>query len=537
MMTDSHRRARLHRATARIPGWATVTICLAGAAAALAEPAAPKPLDSGIRPGEVEKRRYLDYARECIDVLIARGTDRYGTVHSPMLMSILDVRSRDCPADPPRLDEAWRVTRRGRRNPGGGNLYHDQATLAAMCELTRLTGQPRYAEFARRCANHTMTQLVDERGLFWWGYHRHYDAHRDVRTGHSGNHHEIHIQQIAWGVLWRANPAAVRREIEAIWRWHVIDKKTGEVNRHADGRRGCDFAMSAGEILLAFAFLHTKTPPAESPWLDRARLVAGWHARHRHPKTGLIPNRPNAGAGRFDGAHFDTSITGLYCVRLLEAHELTGEASFRDQAVGYLQAYAHYGWDAAAGQFWGSLKLDGTPVPGPRTTGGYQAYEPRGHVDLWQPYIAGYEHPLATAQAYAYAAERTGSATLLAAARKWAACIRAAFPPRRALTKSWYAGYASHYAPHGTHAGNYGRVISFFLHLGRLTGETAQVDFARAVAREAVAKLYYRGLLRGHPAKAYYEAADDVALLLRALIQLDQTLTGPDKAKVSCKNW
>jgi len=494
-------------------------------------------LDSGIKPQDVRKRPWLDYVRECADVLMTHGTDRYGKVHSPMLMNILDVRTRACPADPKAFDQAWRVTRRGRRGPGGGNLYLDQATLAVLVDLARLTGRKRYADFAHKCANHTMTKLVDDRGLFWWGYHRHYDAHRDLRTGHGGNVHEIHIQQIAWPVLWAINPPAVRTEIEAIWRWHVIDKKTGEVNRHADGKRGCDFAMSAGEVLLAFAFLHTRAKTHDTVWLDRARLVADYHWTRRERTTNLIPNRPNAGRNRFDGGHFDTSITGLYCVRLLEAFELTKQEAFRDQAVTYLKAYAKYGWDAKAKTFWGSLKLDGSPVPGPRTTGGYQAYEPRGAIDLWQPYIAGYEHPLATAQAFAFAAELTKDPVLLDAAGKWARCIRSQFPPRRCLSKTWYNGYAKDYAPHGTHAGNYGRAISFFLQMARLTGDASHRRFAQAVAREAVSKLYYRGLFRGHPAKPYYESADDVGFLLRALVQLHETSTAKGAPKTVYKNW
>ena len=54
-------------------------------------------LDSGIAPGEVEKRPYRDYAAECVDALIKDGTDRYGKVKTPMLVTMLDVRSRECP--------------------------------------------------------------------------------------------------------------------------------------------------------------------------------------------------------------------------------------------------------------------------------------------------------------------------------------------------------------------------------------------------------------------------------------------------------
>ena len=502
------------------------------AAEARAEVGAP--LDSGLTPEHVEKRPYLDYAKQCVDLIIAHGTDRYGKVHSPILMTILDVRTRSCPADPLPLDERFRVIRRGRRGPGGANLYLDQPLIRTMLALSRVTGDEKYAQFARKSLGYYLKNLVDEKGLFWWGYHRHYDAHRDVKTGHSGNWHEIHIEQAAWPILWDVNPQAVTREIEAIWQWHVIDKKTGEINRHADGRRGCDFAMTGGEILNAFAFLHAKTKAPT--WLDRAKLVANYYWRSRHPETGLIPNRPNAGKGRFDGWHIDTSITGMLCPRLLSAHALTREPIFRDHAVAYLKAYDKYGYDAEAKRFWGSLGLDGTPVAGPRVPKGYAAYEPRGHIDLWQPYIAGYEHPARTAQTYAYAYELTRDAGLLDAARKWADCFRRAWPPRRCDEQTWYADYAKDWAPHGTYAGRYGRTLSFLLHMHALTRDAGYLSFAREVAKEAVAKLLYKGLFRGHARKPYYEAADGVGYLLHALVQLDQVMRDSD-ADIPSVNW
>lgn len=503
--------------------------------AAVAETAEVQVLPSGLKPEEVEKKQYIEYARECIELLISHGTDRYGEVRSPMLMGILDVRTRACPEDPLPLDEAFRVGRRGRRGPAGGNLYMDQPTLRAMAALSRVTGDRRYADFADRCLQYTMKNLVDEKGFFWWGWHRHYDAYRDVMTGHLGNPHEIHVQQIIWPQLWAVDRDAVAREIEAIWQWHVIDKKTGEVNRHGDGRRGCDFAMSGGEILHAFAFFYSKTGRRE--WLDRARLVADYYWQRRDPKTDLIPNRPNAGKDRFDGSHFDTSVAGLYCHSLLKAFELTKEPRFRDQAVRYLKAYTTYGYDAEAKQFWGSLNLDGTPVPGPRVTGGYEQYEPRGHIDMWEPYVAGYECPIYAAQAFAYACQIARDEQLLTAARRWADSIQRVFPPRSCDRNAYYHEYAKDWAPQGTYAGLYGRTISFLLHMRRLTGEAEYRRFAKQVANEALSKLYYRGLIRGHPCKPYYESVDGVGYLLYALVQLDQSQGGPEATAVSPENW
>jgi hypothetical protein len=366
---------------------------------------------------------YLSYVTNCLDTLMEFGTDRYGPKTAPILVSILDVETRQCPSNPAAIDEQWRVARRERRNPAGANLLSDQQTLKTLYAVSEVTGQARYARFADNYVSWYLTNLVDEKNFLWWGWHRHYDVFRDEKFGHLGNPHELHaIHCIAWDHLWAANPAAARREIEAIWQWHVINKQTGEINRHGDGQRGCDFAMSAGAFIEAFAFLYSRTQ--EPLWLERARLLARYYRDRSNPATGLFPDRPNAGASRFDGAHFVTADTGLFCHSLLKAYELTREAEFRNDALGYLAAYRRYGYDSRTEQFWGSLNLDGTPVTGPRVVpekvrieDAYQVYEPRGHLDLWQPYVAGYEHPLATAQVYVCAAQVTGDPTMLDTAR------------------------------------------------------------------------------------------------------------------------
>lgn len=484
-----------------------------------------------------------DYSRvvaDCLRILAQDGTDHYGAKPTPVLASILDVETRQCPSNPAASDEAWRVVRRERRNPAGANLLTDLATLKAMYFTSQRTGDATFSQFADRYIGWYLDQLVDDRGFIWWGWHRHYDVFTDKMSGHLGNPHEIHAtQEIPWERLWTVNSNAVRREIEAIWQWHVIDKRTGEIDRHGDGVRGCDFAMSAGAIIEAFAFLQRQT--GEKIWHDRARLVADYYWERRNPVTDLFPERPNASTNRFDGAHFLTSSAGLFCHALLKSSQLTGDHRFREQAVTYLRAYGRFGYDTNAGKFWGSLKLDGTPVPGPRVAPPpgkdselkaeeYGIYEPRGYLDLWQPYAAGYEHPIATAQVYAYAALTTGDPELRTAAERFARWIRQELPPRHCETNTWYRGYAENYAPHGTYAGLYGQTISIFLQMYLLTGETEQLQSARTVADEAIARLNCRGLFRGHPAKPYYEAMDGVGQLLYALLQLDSVVANPSRA-------
>lgn len=482
---------------------------------------------------------YLAKVQECIETLMAHGTDRYGKIKAPILVSIIEVSTRNCPENPEKLDEYFRVNRRGRRSPGGSNLLTDQPTLTAMYTLTDIVGNAAYADFADRYASYVMTHLVDEQGFFWWGFHRHYDVFTDGMAGHNPNMakwglkvvpHEFHLVDISWDRLWAANREAVKKEVDAIWKWHVVDKASGEVNRHGDGTKGCDFTMSGGSCIEAFVFMYAQTKEPE--WLARAKRVADYYWERRDPKTSLVPDRPNAGNKRFDGSCFVTSITGLYCHSLLKAFELTGDEAFRDQALTYLRAYAKYGFDPESGKYWGAIRMDGTPIPGPRiytdnidSAEGYAAAQPRGHLDLWEPYIAGYQYPIYTARAYVDAYHLTHDPDMLMAAKRFAAWIRKT-PPGTVETKdTWYREYSEGPGRKGTYAGKYGRTISFYLKLYAATAEFCYLEDARELADNAIGKLYHNGLFRGHPAKPYYEAIDGVGELLNALLELDQVLT------------
>ena len=149
METDAHRprRGRGYRL-----GNAAVCRALA------ARPARPRPacaeivvLDSGLSEADVEKRPYASYVAECADLLMEFGTDRYGDVHRPLLVTILDVRSapaRSLPPNRPRIGEATGVRASGNRE--GADLLVDQSTIEAFYLLTTLTGDAKYAAFAER---------------------------------------------------------------------------------------------------------------------------------------------------------------------------------------------------------------------------------------------------------------------------------------------------------------------------------------------------------------------------------------------------
>ena len=492
----------------------------------------PCVLDGGITPDAVEKRPYRDYVSRCLENLMRYGTDQYGPVHQPLLVAMLDVRNKCRPESPRNSPTHWRGFLGGTRKytmsrSGGCEPLTDQPLIEVFYLLSERTGKRQYARFADSYIR-SMTGLTCSKNLFWWGTHRHYDFDTEKKLTNKANHHEINVPCAQWEHLWEVDPAATRAEIEAIWKWHIVNKETGEHNRHADAKRGRSFPISGGAFVHAFAFLYSKTKQPEH--LRWALLVADHHWQNRDPKTCLLPGQTGTGRDRFDGKHSDTSVTGIYCHYLMKSYELTGVKKFRDQAIAYLTSYARYGYDRRSGKFYGSLRLDGTPELGSRATSGYEASEARGFVDLWEPNPLAYEYPIYTAQAYAYAYQLTGNRLMLDMAKHWAKWIRRDPPSKGCLLAPYrYAGYAKRYSRYGTFAGKYGRTISLFLHLYALTGKDTYLDDARELAREAVSKLYYRGLFRGHPASVYYSSADGVGFLLRSLLQLDAVLQAPKR--------
>lgn len=490
--------------------------------ALMPQAATAPPLDSGISRGEVENRTYLSYVAESLDNLIVHGTDRYGAITSDLLVSNLDVRTKEnlAASDLPAADEAWRVERRQRRAPGGSNFLHNQSVYQAMVRASATTGDAKYADFVDSNFDWALDNLVDGNNLFWWGYHRHYDVHTDTQIS-DGDVHEMHFVDVPlWERMWNQDPAAVQAKVEAIWERHVVDKNIGQINRH-DQPGGLSFITSSASFIDAFAFLSSKLDGFDKRlWLSRAQLLANYNWNDRNPATNLLAHTPNE-QSRWDGLRSATTTPAVYVPALLRAFEFTGDTLFHDQALALLEGWAEHAYDAQSGSFWGSLELDGTPVPGPWASSGYAQFEPKGLVDLWAPEFITAQYTPDAAKAYASGYETLGDPDLLATAEKWAALINANLPATETLADTWYAAYSSDWAPHGTYAEHYGHVIDFFTTLYETTGEDHYLFSARSAAQEAVSTLWFEGLFRGHPNKPLYEAVDGVGILLEALIDLD----------------
>jgi uncharacterized protein YyaL (SSP411 family) len=319
--------------------------------------------------------------------------------------------------------------------------------------------------------------------------------------------------------------------VDAIWALHIRDKETGLSNRHDRSGAG-DFSFSSGSFVMAFAFMHSVTQ--EQHYLDKAKLVSDWHWNHVNPNTGLMSSAPSGLAkNSWNGVHCFTEVTGCHCSQLLRSYEYSGDPVFRDRAIAVIKAYEKYGWDERAHNYYASIRVDdGSPVVkyDPDRGAPVTKFMPIGYVDLWRTIMYSFEFPLVAAQSsvYAYELSDIGQGTkdpeLLTIALHWAEVLEKNLPAH--LGRRWKQEVESSMPDvlltGGTYAENYGRAISFFVHLYRATGDQKHLDMAETIATEAVEKLYTNGIFRGHPAKPYYQSNEGVGFLLYALLELDQ---------------
>ncbi|MCC6699083.1 MAG: hypothetical protein IT365_25895 [Candidatus Hydrogenedentes bacterium] len=473
---------------------------------------------------EAKSNHYRECVTEHVDNFLERGMDHYGEVQTPMFMSIIDLETLESPREPLPLDGIIRCEeRQHRRNPAGCDLWEDQPLLRTLYAMGALTGDTRYADACDSYIKTFFERSRKENGMLAWGSHIFYNAYTDRPGGDQDGKgpHEILVLLPEWERMWRVTPELLTKEVEGIWEWHVVDKETGLHNRHDDKSVGCDFAFSGGSFVQAFAFMYGKT--RDPKYLQWAKTVASRHWNARNPETNLAPDAPSTG-DRYDAHHCFTTVSGPHAAALLRAYEVSGDPWFKDVALAYINAYLKYGWDAEARQWRAMLALDRTPVMEQASDEYYDQWKPVGYIDIWRTVMFSYEFPMLAAQTSIYAFEVTGDAGALESARHWAENIRADMPPHigRRWRDALVAALPEAEAKGGTYAENYGRAISFFLHLHYATGDPAGLETATALADEAIEKLYANGWFKGHPAKPYCESTDGVGLLLYALLELSE---------------
>jgi hypothetical protein len=438
---------------------------------------------------------YLAAVERCVQTLMQSGTDRYGAEHSPLFSSILDLKTGRMPEKPPALLAGQRP--QDRAYPGC-NMQHDLHTLILMDHLTAITGQERYRRhvtaylefFLRRCA-------AAGNGLFPCGEHAFWHFTKEAVA--------VPIQEDLGAVpdtflerLWEINPAAVEKHIRGLER-HFLEGDGWVWNRHAaihgDQRpkEPAAFPRHGGFYVQHWAFLFTKTGDERLLELGRRTARAAQGIDHSMASLGISLLRANRTLGKKALPEFED--LGRKYVERLTADKAN------DPSHGVLVLYKNLA--ASTGK----------------------RISPLGTWGFWDLlYTGSGGYGFLGAERYAIecliAHRLTGSVEPLQFAR--AVCDY----------------YRSHPRPEGAMMtpGKFAGIIALALQLRELTGDTAYLDYARAMADEAKKELYADGLFRAATGADYYEAANGAGLLMTELVRLHLILTRNPHPLPLCEN-
>ena len=435
----------------------------------------------------IDNNRYLTPVIGCLDTLMTKGTDQYGSEHSPMFSSIIEMKKQRMPKKAPPLLSGQR---KADRAFPGGNLQQDMFTLLAMYHISNLTNNPRYSKaadaylefFLRRCASFG-------NGLFPYGEHAYWDFQKETCT--YPTHEDLaFVPREFLDRLWAINPKATEKHIRQLEK-HFLEGDQWTWNRHASidsnkrPTQPAPFPRHAGFYIYQWSFLHSKT--------SDPHLLA------------LIQKTVKANRTR-DRNNLSIFSLGLSLLRANK--ELLGK-----DAVGSWNAF---GRDClmplvrttkdqpSQGRILAFVPARESPKP----TGTYgfwdKVYESSGGYG----FVGSEKLSLMCLLAH----RLTGSKEHLQYAQAvWETYQRLSPPEDKPITP-----------------GKYGGLIALSLDLYDLTKNPKYFLHAKRTADRAIAELYSNSLFRAATGKDYYEAANGVGPLLIELIRLHLVLNRND---------
>ncbi len=294
---------------------------------------------------------YAAAALKYAAALLAHGRDYYGPVHTPLFVQMIDLRTLEIPKQ--RTAAEWRAEMAGWKEDRNylmwgkdrssvlwaqdSNLLWDTENVRLMYALSRDTGVASYAtaadDYIRYFLKHCVSRTT---GFFAWGEHIAYNV---VDDEIHGQRHELQHPSPLWPELWKFDPDTVRNEIEAIYLYHITDKRSMAYDRHANYWNGlperdqATIMGYAGIYIDAFAFMFEKTGEVKYTEWARKLLLAfqsksnavglypdNWTDRQKREMPLQYPARPGL-------------ATALYT-----AFERTRDSRWLDDANRYLEA-------------------------------------------------------------------------------------------------------------------------------------------------------------------------------------------------------
>ncbi|PYV14645.1 MAG: hypothetical protein DMG07_11580 [Acidobacteria bacterium] len=426
---------------------------------------------------------YIGGARQFLDTMIEKGTDRYGRKHTPVFCLSLDPETYSPAKAPDKVD--WKYRRNFEwlfRDYGyywkshlhSANLIYDQGTMRALYALTEVSGDKRYARAADAYLDFFLENCVSEQtGHFGWGEHVFYNVFTDYIIGGAfgvrsvnkfSYNHEFERWTTIYDLFWPKSPEKTLAEIEAVYDYKIHDPETFINNRHSDyysGRVTGDtltFIKHSGLFAHAWTFAHSKTgDPKFQQW---ARKAADLFWGYRDTRTNLV----RGCVQRHDEPVAPEELAQL-ALFLMRAYQWEPDQLYLDRSLAYLRAY-HAHFMVGPGKYRKEVATDGTDK------------KPGRLAELW-------EGPLRMAKAAALAYSLSGDATLL----EMADDVVSQYTPEMTFSSVVQRSLVSDEIEARNVA------LGTTIDLYEATGNRKYLDKAQVLATDALRRFLYRGLL------------------------------------------
>jgi len=426
---------------------------------------------------------YVGAAREFLDTMIDKGTDRYGSKSTPVFCLSLDPEKHMPAKAPEKVD--WQYRRSfeylyrdfgyyWKSHLHSSDLIYDQGTLRALHALTEADKNPKYARAADAYLDFFLNNMVsDQTGIFGWGEHVFYNVFTDYIIGgaftvrNSRNfsyNHELERWTTIYDLTWAKSPEKTLAEIDAIFEYKIHDPVTFINNRHSDyysGRQTHDtltFVKHSGLFVHAFTFGYSRTK--EQKYRDWAMKAADLFWGYRNPNTNLV----RSCVQRKDEPVAVEELA-LLVLFLLRAYQLQAEQVYLDRALAYLRGYIKY------------FKID--------EQGHYRAVVGTDGVDRKPGEVSAYwEGPLRMAKSAVLAYSLSGDANMLELAGDIAGRITPEMKFNTIIQRSLISDEVEARAV----------ALSTLLDLYEVTADRKYLMRARELADDAIKRFLYRGL-------------------------------------------
>lgn len=427
---------------------------------------------------------YFTKAEEFANTLLENAKDNYGPKETPMLLSMLEIKTRQ-KLSPKDADLGHNDNKADEmRSANGANLSHDFATLRGFYHLSNITGNNKYRDAANAYLKYFLNNCVSPTtGLFAYGKHMYYNVVEDTVVHYR---HELGKQIPLLAEMWKLEPEVMHRYTEAIRKYHIYDDAhffydrqanyyTGEFEELAD--RGT-WIKHAG--LFANIFLANFAQKEKRKYINWARKISVLFSDFSNPQTMLV--RDNL---------LDKEASTCRQNPILAWYLLNTTRFFEDDfiiltALNFIRSFTEYAYNPDDQTFYAELSLaDGKPASDERQS-------------IWH----GRGLALITARACILAYTKTRDKFFLDRALKYVSYIRNSSPSRT------------------TSPGNIGNAIQFFIDMYQTNKSSVFLNEARKLAQYAIKTYFENGLIKSRPDGVVYSAQTGPGVLFSALVKL-----------------